>query len=191
MFDSSIINLGGSGFDWYFALGPDTSAGHVQISNATYVVGRQGEGTAFTTWFAAATLVDSAKQTSGLWRVGSMYYPVTATYYDSAGLDQSMLQAWRDTAWDEGTRHGIYTLQMIKLEYDTTQPAVRFGPRDRAIRRQVVSVNGVTEAAVFDVRGRVVHGMARSSAAALPARSGFYIVRAKGAMRMLPWVQVR
>ncbi len=172
MFDSNTVKLGSSGFDWWYAIGPALSSGHVRIDSARYVVGREGEDDLFSTWYGTAYLIDSTRQQSGLWGVAYQYFPLVS-YYDSAQLDQQLLEGWRSEAWNGDDRRGKYELQLLKVDYDTIPAAVQFQARDRAPLALRQHIDG--NVTVFDPLGRRLGRM--PEAIAVERARGCYILR--------------
>lgn len=191
MFDSSAVKLGASGFDWWYAIGPDTANLHVVVNSAQYVVGRRGDGDSFTTWYGSASLVDSTQQSSGLWQVAMSYFPWYA-YYDSSALANNLLQTWRATEWNDSNRRGKITLQLVKVTYDTTWDSSAVILREPiAAALHGILLVGDARVDVFDPLGRTVGRVPRGVEAVLPRAAGLYIVQVRtrdGALQ-LPRVQ--
>ena len=124
-----------------------------------------------------ATLIDSTRQSSGLWNVQLSYFPLYS-YYDSAMLDQQLLATWRAGSWNGVDTIGQYTLQLLKIEYDETIAAVRFSPGGRfAGTARDLSVLAGSGTRVYSVLGRAARLVVEPKAVA-PRAAGYYILRA-------------
>ncbi|MBD3243394.1 MAG: hypothetical protein GF331_22580 [Chitinivibrionales bacterium] len=180
MFDSATHPLLNSSFDWWYAIGPAVAGGHVRVDSARYVIGREGDGDLFSTWYGTAYLIDSTRSMSGLWGVAYEYFHVVS-HFDSATLDNSLLASWRAEEWNGDSRRGKYILQLIKVDYDTTRPAVRF----RSHGRVPLALTGATggNVTVFDPLGRVVATLPKG--VAVPRSRGCYILRLQRGERAL------
>lgn len=172
MFESTTVKLGNSNFDWWYAIGPALSSGHVRIDSSRYVIGREGDGDLFTTWYGTAYLTDSTRQQSGLWHVAYQYFPLVS-YYDSTKLDYQLLASWKAMDWNGDDRRGKYQLQLLKVDYDTTQAPVRY----RTHGRIPLALRGMTDGnvTVFDPLGRTVARLPKEMAA--ERATGCYILR--------------
>lgn len=173
------VRLAGSDFDYYFPIATDTSQGLIRFDSTKYVIGRKGPSTKFTSWFGVALVRDSVKQTAA-WgiRIGGSYAPD----YDSAQLSAALYAVVRDPAktYDGTNLIGRYTVQMLKLTYDTTTAAVAWRPQaQRGAAANMLREAGTVR--VFDLNGRAVSGVARVAGTMVSGVAGVYLV--EGATR--------